>query len=698
VKKILVLCCLACLQGFAQGTRQDYDRARALQGRFSWGKVRNAGVDPHWLGGSRFWYRRQGTNGDEFVEIDAATTNRTLLEDEPKNGVTRPKPLAPKQLNPAPGRQRHWAARDDGKDSRDIPSPDGRYVASVRDCNVRVLEKATGKETALSDDGSPKDYYNAYLIWSPDSKKIAAVRFRPSEKRYITYVESSPRDQLQPKTFRIEYAKPGDPLPFKVPCIFEVDTGRKIIPDTALFDSQYDVSFPRWDGDSKAVTFEYNQRGHQVFRVLELSAETGKVRTLIEETSKTFVVYGRNYRYDSPDGKTIYWTSERDGYRHLYLFDRATGNIVRQITKGKWWLRDIIRIDEKAGLLWFSANGMRDGEDPYFLHYYKMRLDGTGLVELTPEPAMHNARFSPDFKYLVDTYSTVAQPPVSVVRDNETGGLVMRLEEADISALLREGWKPPEVFTAKGRDGVTDIWGIIVRPTNFDPAKKYPVIEDIYGGPGNQYVPKTFFSYDWDKTPLAELGFIVVQMDGMGTAFRSKAFEDVCWKNLKDAGFPDRIAWIKAAAAKHPEMDIGRMGIFGCSAGGQEAAGAMLFHGDFYKAGYAACGCHDNRMDKIWWNEQWMGYPIGKQYEECSNVVNAGKLRGALMLVLGELDDNVDPSSTMQLVNALIKANKDFELVVIPGAHHTMGEWYGEHKRFDFFVRNLLGVTPPKWN
>jgi dipeptidyl aminopeptidase/acylaminoacyl peptidase len=292
----------------------------------------------------------------------------------------------------------------------------------------------------------------------------------------------------------------------------------------------------------------------------------------------------------------------------------------------------------------------------------------------------------------------VTTPPVAVLRSGRDGAVLRVLETADITALQAEGWKAPEVFVAKGRDGVTDMWGLIQRPSNFDPSKKYPVIEYIYAGPGDSYVPKSFQPSNYYTTALAELGFIVVQLDAMGTSNRGKKFEEVCYKNLKDAGFPDRIAWMKAAAAKYPYMDIDRVGIYGCSAGGQESTAAVLFHGDFYKAAYSACGCHDNRMDKIWWNEQWMSYPVDSSYIECSNVENAYRLQRPLMLVVGELDDNVDPASTMQVANALIKANKPFELVVIPGAHHTVGETYGEHKRYDFFVKHLLGVEPPAWS
>ena len=265
------------------------------------------------------------------------------------------------------------------------------------------------------------------------------------------------------------------------------------------------------------------------------------------------------------------------------------------------------------------------------------------------------------------------------------------------SRLEAEGWTAPEPFVAPGRDGKTPMYGIIQRPTNFDPTKKYPVIEYIYQGPGDQYVPKSFQAYNWWTTSLAELGFIVVMIDGMGTSFRSRSFENVCYKNLRDAAIPDHIAWIRAAAAKYPYMDIDRVGIYGMSAGGQESLSALLHFPDFYKCAYRACGCHDNRMDKIWWNEQWMGYPVDEHYKESSNVENAHLLKRPLMLVVGEMDDNVDPASTMQVAAALIKANKDFELVVIPGARHTMGEAYGEHKRYDFFVKHLLGVNPPQW-
>ena len=510
------------------------------------------------------------------------------------------------------------------------------------------------------------------------------------------YVESSPRNQLQPVLHTQEYAKPGDSLNYRVPVIVEVATGRVTEPSTALFQHQYHVSEPRWDMNSQTVTFEFNERGHKLFRVLEMNI-AGQVRTLIEERNDKYVNYTRQQRHDLSDGERIVWTSERDGRNHIYLYSRQKG-LIRQVTRGEYYVRDIQHIDAKKGLVYFSACGMNKQEDPYLIHYYRIGLNGKGLTCLTPEDGNHSVVYSSDMAYLIDTWSTVTTPPVSVLRSAASGKVLLTLESADISQLHAAGWRAPEVFVAPGRDGVTPMWGIIIRPSNFDPTRKYPVIEYIYSGPGDQYVPKSFREWHWGMAELAELGFIVVQLDAMTTSFRTRQFEEVCYKNLKDAGLPDRIEWIKAAARKYPYIDADRVGIYGCSAGGQNALSAVLFHGDFYKAAYAACGCHDNRMDKIWWNEQWMSYPVDSSYVACSNVENAWRLERPLMLVVGEMDDNVDPASTMQVVNALEKAGKDFDLVVIPGAHHTMGEAFGDHKRMDFFVRHLLGVEPPKWN
>ncbi len=666
--------------------KDAYQRAFGIGSRYSW-KMKNGDVNVHLKRGThQFWYSLYDGKGQVYKLVDADKNTVEVLTENPEKPRQRPEWRGP---------QRHWMEVSDEKDGFRM-SPDGKSQVYLKDNNLWV--KLNGEERALTTNGDSTYYYSAWGSFSADGRYYATVRIKPAPKHYVYYVESSPKDRLEPVLHKQEYAKPGDSLNYRVPVIVEMATGRVIEPSTDLFKSQYQVTAPRWDADNEHVTFEFNERGHKTYRVLELSAKTGLVRTLIEEKNDKYINYNRQRRIDLQDGKRIVWTSERDGRNHIYLYDRQKGQLKRQVTKGEYYVRGIQHVDEKAGIIYFSACGMNKSEDPYLIHYYKIGLNGKGLVCLTPEEGNHSVTYTEDMVYLIDTYSTVTTPPVTVLRSGKDGKILRTLETADITALEAVGWKAPEVFVAKGRDGKTDMWGLIQRPSNFDPNKKYPIIEYIYSGPGDQYVPKSFTPWLYYLQNMAELGFIVVQVDAMTTSYRTREFEEVCYKNLKDGGLPDRIAWIKAAAEKYPYMDIDRVGIYGCSAGGQNALAAVLWHGDFYKAAYAACGCHDNRMDKIWWNEQWMSYPIDSSYVECSNVENAYRLERPLMLVVGELDDNVDPASTMQVVNALEKAGKDFELVVIPGAHHTMGESYGDHKRYDFFVRHLLGVAPPKWS
>ncbi|MEQ8423906.1 MAG: DPP IV N-terminal domain-containing protein, partial [Cyclobacteriaceae bacterium] len=459
-------------------------------------------------------------------------------------------------------------------------------------------KKAGEKEkTQLSFDGNETELYSSFFEWSPDSKKIAAFKITKRANHVVYFVESSPEDQLQPKLHEREYLKPGDVVPIRKPCLFNIESKKQIAVDATPYLDQYRLLDPQWRKDSKAFTFEYNQRGHQVYQIIEVNASTGDTRVVIDERSDTFIDYsGKHFRYDVNDGAEIVWSSERDGWAHLYLFNGNTGKIKNQITKGEWVIRDIVHVDESNRQILFAASGRNDGEDPYFIHYYKINFDGSGLTELTPEKATHEGTFSADFKYFIDQYSRVDLAPLTVLRNTVDGKVLMQLEQADISDLLKTGWSPPEVFVAKGRDGKTDIWGNIYRPSNFDPQKKYPVIEYIYAGPHNSFAQKSFRAYSGAFTGLSELGFVIVQLDGMGTSNRSKAFHDVCWKNLRDAGFPDRVLWIEAAAEKNSYMDISNMGIFGVSAGGQSSLAGMLWHGDFYKVCVSSCGCHDNRM------------------------------------------------------------------------------------------------------
>ena len=764
-KLLIAVFFLSSLLSNAQGQLEDYRRAYSVRGKMS-GKMLHGDVRINKVRNShKFWYTETGSDGMNYklVDCDAQTVSplfdkselarqlslkldreintddlriadvRYMSEDSLHSHARMSFSYSEKrweydlidnQLNDGesirrpyrPSRERHWMEVPDEKDGM-RRSPDGNWFVFHRDNNLWISPRDSMRNArALTTNGDSTNYYSAWGSFSPDGKYFATVRIKPAPKHYVYYVESSPRNQVQPILHKQEYAKPGDSLNYRVPVVIELESGRVIEPSTALFEHQYYVDAPEWENDSRHLTFNFNERGHHVYRVLEMDAESGDIRCLIEEKNEKYVNYNRLYRHDFENGKYILWTSERDNYNHIYLYDRQTGALIRQITKGDYYVRSIDHIDEEKGLIYFSANGhtglresdrRRNGrfagtnateEDPYLIHHYRIGIDGKGLICLDPEEGNHRVTYSDDMFYMIDTYSTVLTPPTTVLRRVKDGKILKVLETADISSLESNGWRAPEVFVAKGRDGKTDIWGLIRRPSNFDPTKKYPVIEYIYSGPGDQYVPKNFTPWLYNLDDLAELGFIVVQMDGMSTSFRSRSFEDICYKNLQDSGFPDRIAWIKSACETYPYMDVDNVGIYGCSAGGQEALTAVLLHGDFYKAAYAACGCHDNRMDKIWWNEQWMSYPLDSSYIASSNVENAHKLERPLMLVVGELDDNVDPASTMQVVNALEKANKDFELVVITGAHHTMGESYGEHKRYDFFVRHMLGVNPPKWS
>jgi dipeptidyl aminopeptidase/acylaminoacyl peptidase len=594
---------------------------------------------------------------------------------------------------PHSGQKPRRSARDRNSAAREqAPHP---WRTLIRDDNVWIKNGASGEEVQLSTGGTADNAYGDPVIWAPDGKHFVALQTKPAQERKVYLVESSPAEGLQPRLHDYNYLKPGDRIAESRPRLFDIEKRAQINMSDELFSTPWRLSGFHWSNDNSHFFFEYNQRGHQLFRVIDVDAASGEARALIEERSATFIDYSQKHFIEwLDDSRELIWMSERDGWNHLYLIDAQSGAVKNQITRGEWVVRDVDRIDAKARQIWLRVMGYRRGEDPYHSHLARVNFDGTGFAILTEGDGTHKWEWSPDRRFFVDTWSRVDQPPVHELRRATDGQRVCELERADITALQATGWSPPERFMAKGRDGKTEIFGIVFRPSNFDPARKYPVIEKIYAGPHDFFVPKS-----WNRFPaphgIAELGFVVVQIDGMGTNWRSRAFHDVCWKNLRDAGFPDRIAWMRAAAGSRPWMDLERVGVFGGSAGGQSALGALLFHGDFYKAAVADCGCHDNRMDKIWWNEAWMGWPVGPEYAENSNVTHAAQLRGKLLLTVGELDRNVDPSSTMQVVNALIKANKDFDLLIVPGAGHGAGDSaYGRRRRDDFFVRHLLGVEP----
>ena len=570
-------------------------------------------------------------------------------------------------------------------------SPDGKWAAHLRDNNV-IIEPLTGGESfPLTTDGNPNDAYQWPIHWSPDSKKLVVFRSKSVDQRRIHIVESSPKDQLQPKLRTHDYTKPGDPIRQPKPRLFNITTRQQIPLDDALYQNPWSINDHAWSPDSAEFSFLYNQRGHQIMRIIGIDPSNGKARTIHEESSKTFIDYSqKSHLTRLPETREIIWASERDGYNHLYLIDETSGSIKKQITKGNWNVRQVLDVDPTKRQLLLKIVGFT-GQDPYHEHFVRVNFDGSAFTKLTDGDGTHRIDFSPDRKHLITTWSRVDQPPVTELRDATSGKKIAELERADDSALTAAGAPPVERFSAKGRDGKTDIFGIIVKPANFDPNKKYPVVEDIYAGPHDHFVPKSYSPWSGMRN-MAHHGFILVKIDGMGTNWRSKAFHDVAWKNLSDSGFPDRIPWLKAAAKDRPWMDLTRVGIFGGSAGGQSTLAALLHHGDFYKVGVADCGCHDNRMDKIWWNEAWMGWPIDDSYEKNSNTTHAAKLTGKLMLIVGELDSNVDPASTAQVVHALQQAGKDFEFVPIINAGHGAAETpFGRMKRLNFLKRHLLG-------
>ena len=716
--------------------------------------VYKARITPHWFhGNSRFWYCNDLAGGTrEFILVDAETGSRIRAFDQEKLATSLSKavggtvytadklpfdaiefdaeaksirfqvdkdywtctldtyectkskdtaPISQDTAVPSEGRtrgRRDGQGEDSGRSGSSwVKSPDGRWEAVVKDHNIVVRAAGKSEETALCHDGKEGIAYSR-LSWSPDSRTLVAFRVEPGDDKEVFLIQSSPPGGGRAKLQRRPYPLPGDKFAAYELNLFDVAARKQLKPAVDRID--YDSPRLRWDKDGSHFTYQKVDRGHKRFRLIEVDTRGGTVRTVIDEKSQTFIwtAHRENVQLSTVNwleksGELIY-VSERDGWRHLYLIDAKTSAVKNTITMGSYVVRGIDRIDEDQRQVWFHASGKNTEQDPYFVHYYRVNFDGSDLVALTDGDGSHQVQFSPDRRYLIDTYSRVDKAPIHELRRAADGNLVCRIDAADTTALEASGWRAPEVFVAKGRDGKTDIWGIICRPKSFDPARKYPVIEQIYAGPQGSYVPKSFSATNRFAS-LTDLGFVVVQVDGMGTANRSKAFHDVTWHDIKDAGFPDRILWHQAIARKYPWYDLNRVGIYGTSAGGQNATAGVLFHPEFYKVAASACGCHDNRMDKASWNEQWMGYPVGPWYAASSNIDNAHRLNGKLLLIVGEMDTNVPPESTMRLADALIKANKDFELLVVPNANHGMGGAYGQQRMRDFFVRHLLGTETP---
>ena len=581
------------------------------------------------------------------------------------------------------------------KQSPPAPKPDSTPASKlvIREHNVWFIRKDK-KDIQLTRKGTEEDSFLNEFRYSPNKRYALGFQSTRVIPRKIPLLRSSPKDQIQPTIEFINYPKPGDPRPQRRPILFDLKKKTAIPVDEASFLDSWSVQFKHWSKDSRSAHVLYNKRGHQELALLSIDASTGKVTDLVRESPDTFVDYSQKTMLHWLDqSEQLIWASERSGWNHLYRIDASNGQVINPITKGKWVVRKIEHVDEKSEVVWFSALAIHPKQDPYHLHLAKVNLDGSDLTVLTQGDGTHRWEFNPERTLFVDRWSRVDHPEVAQLRSARDGSLIKELARQDISALLKEGYSMPIRFSAPGRDGKTMIHGFLIQPTELDPNRIYPVIENIYAGPHGFHVPKKF-GLQISQRRLAELGFVIAKIDGMGTNWRSKKFHDHCWQNLADAGFPDRIAWLKAAARKYSWLDLSRVGIYGGSAGGQNALSALLHHGEFYKAAVSDCGCHDNRMDKIWWNEAWMG-KMGPHYEQSSNVFHAHKLQGNLMLTVGELDKNVDPASTLQVVDALVRAGKDFEFFMIPGAGHGIGEGkYLFRKRIDFFVRSLLGVEP----
>lgn len=591
-------------------------------------------------------------------------------------------------------------------------SPNDHYQAHVVEHNL-VVKNASGETMLETHDGEAGHFYDPESIqWAPDSSSLVIMKVTPGAARMITRVLNAPEGQLEPMTVVQLYPKPGDAVDQDQPVLVQVEAKQIHVIDNALFSQPYQIDRVEWQQDSSSFTFRYTERGHQRVRLIDVHANSAEPRALVSESSETFINQWATFFQPLHQGdKGAIWLSERDGWAHLYHYN-GEGELINQITSGDWRVRSVAHVDEDKQQIWFSASGRYDEQDPYFEHYYRINFDGTELTALTEGNAHHELTFAPDMQHYIALRSRTDLPTVAELRRTEDASLVRELASADISRLTDAGFQPPETFVAKGRDGETDIWGLIVKPQDFDPDRRYPVIENIYAGPHDSFVPKSFWPFGLhaggDKVigmqAMADLGFIVVQIDGMGTANRSKAFHDVAWQNLADSGFPDRILWHQAAADQYSwyHVDDG-VGIYGASAGGQSTVAALLFHPDFYRVGVAFAGCYDNRMDKISWNEQWMGYPVGPHYAESSVVEHAELLQGQLLIINGEQDSNVDPASTMQLVDALIKAEKDFDLLLVPGGGHSVGRSSGpvryiQRRQFDFFMRHLGQQETPDWN
>jgi dipeptidyl-peptidase 4 len=695
-------------QQTATFTDADYARAERFMTYNTTPLVLHSAGRATWLPDDQFWYRTTTEKGSEAVLVDAAHATRSPCDLPACRAAGR-------------GRGNAGAAP---ATRFDVPSPDGKRTAFVRDWNLWVRDLATGVETALTTDGVKDFGYatdnagwtssdRAILAWSPDSKKIATYQ---QDQRNVGEMYLVDTKVGHPTLRAWKYPLPGDPVVTMIQrVVIDVnaakvlrlqmppDQHRSTLCDDVACRGEWDDA--QWSADSASLAFVSTSRDHRQETLRMANATTGEVHDVFEEKVPTFFESGNgriNWRYLS-SSKEVIWFSERDNWGQLYLYDAGSGKLKHQITTGEGNVTQLLHVDEKARLLYFVAVGKEKGRDPYFRHFYRIGMDGKNLTLLTPDDADHDVAMSPSGRFFVDTYSKPDVPSVCDLRD-ANGKVVMNVEKTDISRLVATGWKPPTPIVVKARDGRTDLYGLMYKPTNLDPSKKYPIVNHIYPGPQTGSVSgRSFSPARGDAQALAELGFIVVEIDGMGTPWRSKKFHEAYFGNMGDNTLPDQVAGMKELAGRFPWIDIDRAGIYGHSGGGYATADAMFRYPDFFKVGISESGNHDNRVYEDDWAEKWIGLletnPDGSSnYDSQANQTLAKNLKGKLLLAHGTMDNNVPPNNTLLVVDALIKANKDFDLLMLPNEPHGYGNEsnYMTRRRWDYFVKNLLGAEPPK--
>jgi len=741
-------------------TGQDYQRAEKFLGYNLNQYVDRAEVRPNWVGnGRQFWYRVLTAKGSEYIFVDAEKgtrapafdqqklasqlTAKTGAQIDPDNlpfwtiqysddlksfvfgykghfwkfDVKKNILSAGQQADGIETDRKHGPLRKQAKEPGVI-SPDKTKEVFIRDYNLWVRSLVDGKETQLTTDGIKNFGYStdnagwvhsnrAVVTWSPDSKKVATYK---QDERNVNDMYLVSTNVGAPRLESWKYELPGDTAIFKIHrCIVYVDQPKVVMLDvpadprrSTLSDnisSDGKMNDIEWSKDASKLVFVSTSRDHKIEKVRMADAATGAIREIFQETVPTQFESGWdaiNWRYVSESDEII-WFSERDNYGHLYLYDAKTGQLKNKITAGDYIVTDLKKIDTRERKLYFMAVGLEKG-NPYFAQLCVIGMDGKGFKVLTPEMGNHRISLSPDGNYFVDAYSQPDIPPVTLLRSLD-GKKTVKLEAANVDRLKAIGWKPIIPVTVKAADGKTDLYGLLYLPTNLDPQKKYPIIDYIYPGPqGGSVGGWSFTPSRNDNQSLAELGFIVIQLEGSSNPNRTKSFHDMSYGHMATNTLPDQIAAIRQLAKERPYIDTNKVGIWGHSGGGFATAAALFKYPDFFKVGIAESGNHDNRNYEADWGERYNGLVQNSDYAAQANELYAGQLKGKLLLAHGLADDNVPPSNTMLVVEALEKAGKDFDLIVFPNSRHGYGQYstYMMRRRWDYFVKNLMGKTPPK--